>query len=110
VTIPGFEDLMRQAQEFSQRLQQIQEDLSHRTAEGSAGGDMVRATADGRGRILKILIEPTLLQQPDREMIEDLVTAAVNQALSAARQMAQEAMRGLTGGMPIPGLDSLLGG
>jgi len=108
--LPNMEDLLRQAQDFSGRLSQLKEELARRTVEGSAGGGMVKVTADGQGRIRRVQIEPAILNPPDPEMIEDLVCAATNQALQAARQMAAEASRALTGGMSIPGLEGLLGG
>jgi hypothetical protein len=104
------EDLLRQAQDFSARLDQLKEELARRTVEGSAGGGMVKVTADGLRRIRRVQIEPSLLKSPDPEMIEDLVCAATNQALEAAQQMAAEASRALTGGMSIPGLEGLMGG
>lgn len=110
MTIPGIEDLMRQAQEFSHRLAQLKEDLAKRTVEGSAGGGMVRATCDGSGRIVNVAIEPAVLKDGDVEMLQDLVCAAVNQALEAAKQMAAEATRALTGGVAVPGLENLFGG
>jgi nucleoid-associated protein EbfC len=107
MNVPGLEDLMRQAQDFSQRLEKIKEELAHRTVSASAGGGMVKVEADGRGRITKVEIEPQIVEDNDVEMLQDLVCAAVNQALQNARDMAAQATRSLTGGLPIPGLDSL---
>ena len=110
MSIPGFGELIRQAQDFQQRLQQIKSDLAQRTIQSSVGGGMVKVTASGSGRIMKIELEPKLVDQNEIEMLQDLVAAAVNQALDDARHMSTEAIRSATGGLPIPpGLESLLG-
>ena len=72
-------DLMKQAQELQERLSKVQEDAAARTVEGSAGG-MVKATVNGRMELVRLQIEPSLLQGGDVAMLEDLIVAAVNQA------------------------------
>jgi DNA-binding YbaB/EbfC family protein len=109
MSLPGFEELVRQAQDFQQRLQKIKDDLAQRTVETSVGGGMVRVTASGSGRITNIELEPKLVDPKEIEMLQDLMVAAVNQAIEAAHQMSSEAIRALTGGLPIPpGLESFL--
>jgi DNA-binding YbaB/EbfC family protein len=100
----GISDLMKQAQELQARLAKVQEDAAARTVEGTAGGGMVKATVNGRLELVKLQIEPSALQSGDVAMLEDLVTAAVNQALRAAQQQMADAMSQLTGGIKIPGL------
>ncbi len=107
MSIPGMQDMLRQAQAFSEQFTRMREELARRTVEASSGGGMVKARADGRGRILAVEIERQVVDPDEVEMLQDLVTAAVNQALGAAKEMAAEATRSLTGGLPIPGLDAL---
>ncbi|RMG96532.1 MAG: YbaB/EbfC family nucleoid-associated protein [Deltaproteobacteria bacterium] len=95
--------LMQKAQELKAQMEYIQKGLAERTVEGSAGAGMVKVTATGTGRIQKIEIDPQVLSE-DREMIEDLVTAAVNQALDKSRALAQETVGSmLPPGFPMPG-------
>jgi DNA-binding YbaB/EbfC family protein len=98
--------LFRQAQQLQERLASAQEELASRTVEGSAGGGMVTATVNGRLEVLAVRIEPTLLEQPDVEMLQDLVVAAVNAGIRAAQQMMAEEMGKVTGGLGIklPGM------
>ncbi len=108
---PGMEDLMRQAQQMGQRMNELKAELARRTVTGTAGGGMVTATANGAMQILSIEIEPEVIDPAEADMLKDLVVAAVNQALSAAREMAAEETRKVTGGMPMPpGLENLFGG
>ncbi len=96
--------LLQQAKQLQERLTSVQDEIANRTAEGRAGGGMVTAVANGRLEILRVHIEPSLLESPDREMLQDLVVAAVNEALRAARALIAEEMQKATGGLPIPGL------
>ena len=108
---PGMEELMRQAQQMGQRMNELKTELARRTVTGTAGGGMVTVTANGAMQILKVEIEPEVIDREEAEMLTDLIAAAVNQALSAAREMMAEETRKLTGGLPLPpGLDGLLGG
>ena len=88
------------------RLASTQEELAGRTVEGTAGGGMVTAVVNGRLQVVSVRFDPTLLQNPDREMLQDLVVAAVNEGIRAAQQMMGEAMGKLTGGLGIklPGI------
>ena len=98
--------LFRQAQELQEKIANAQQELATRTAEASAGGGMVTAVANGKLEIVSVRIEPTLLEKPDAEMLQDLVVAAVNEALRAARRLIEDEMGKLTGGLGIklPGL------
>jgi len=101
---PGLGNILKQAQELQERLAKVQEEAAGRTAEGSAGGGMVKVIVNGRLEVVRVHIEPSVLQSGDAQMLEDLIVAAVNQGIRAAqRQMADE-MSKLTGGLKIPGL------
>lgn len=110
MTIPGFEDLIKQAQAFTQRLAQLKADLAREVVSASSGGGMVTAEANGRGQLLRVTIEPQVADPHELEMLQDLVVAAVNQALQKAKELAAEKTRQLTGGIPIPGIEELFGG
>ncbi len=99
-----FGDLMRQAQEMRTRLQRLQEELGEKTVEGSAGGGMVVATVNGRQELVSVRIEKEVVSPQDVGMLQDLVRAAVNDALARSREMAAAEMAKLTGGILPPGL------
>lgn len=98
--------LLRQAQQMGGKMEQIKEDLKGRRATGTAGGELVVVEVNGLGEVLRCQIDPSIIS--DRELIEDLVPAAVNQALSKSRELHAEAMKSLTAGFELPGLDSML--
>ncbi|MGD9762531.1 MAG: YbaB/EbfC family nucleoid-associated protein [Candidatus Binatia bacterium] len=102
---PGLGDLFKQAQQLQERLQQVQEEAAQRTVEASAGGGMVKVTVNGRLELLRLQIEPSLLQSGDLEMVQDLLVVAVNQGLRAAQQAMADEMGKLTGGLKIPGME-----
>jgi hypothetical protein len=100
----GMGDIFKQAQRMQQRLLEVQQELKQRVVEGSAGGGMVRVAANGEQQVLSVKIDPQAVSPEDVELLEDMVLAAVNQALEKARQMAQEEMAKVTGGLQLPGL------
>lgn len=100
----GLGDLMKQAQKMQARMAEVQEELSKRTIEATAGGGMVTVVANGKQEIISIKIEPEVVKSGDVEMIEDLVMAGVNEAIRRVQEMAKEEMSKLTGGINIPGL------
>ncbi len=100
----GMGNLLKQAQEMQARLAQIQEGLARRTVEASVGGGMVRVTVNGQLVLSSIKVEPAVVNPQEKEMLEDLILAAVNEGLRRAREMASEEMSKLTGGFKIPGL------
>ncbi len=100
--------LLKQAQEMSGKLQTLNEELKKQKVVGRSGADLVQVEANGLGQILKVTIDPGLIERRDREMLEDLIPAAVNQALAKAKEMHADALRGLTGGMNLPGMDELM--
>jgi DNA-binding YbaB/EbfC family protein len=102
-------DLMRNAGKIREQMEQAAEQLGNVQVEGSAGGGAVKATVNGRMELVSVRIDPKLTTDGDVELLEDLVTGAVNQAMNRAREEAAKAM---TGGMNLnmPGLDSLFPG
>ncbi|HEY1266173.1 MAG TPA: YbaB/EbfC family nucleoid-associated protein [Candidatus Binatia bacterium] len=100
----GMGNLFKQAQEMQAKLARVQEELAHQTVEASSGGGMVRVTVTGQLGLASIKIDPAVVNADEREMLEDLVLAAVNEGLRLAREMAAEEMGKITGGMKIPGL------
>lgn len=103
-------DLMKQAQKMQQEMGKIQEESKKKTVEASAGGGMVVAVANGAMEIVSIKIEKEVVNPDDIEMLQDLVAAAINEALRRAQQMVSEDMGKVTGGMNIPGMGDMLGG
>ncbi|HAS16640.1 MAG: nucleoid-associated protein, YbaB/EbfC family [Nitrospirae bacterium RIFCSPLOW2_12_42_9] len=105
-----FGDILKQAQKMQEQLAKIQEEAGNKTVEASSGGGMVTVTANGRQEILSIKIERDVVNPDDVEMLQDLVVAATNEALSKAKDMMAEEMKGLTGGMGlnIPGLSGMI--
>jgi DNA-binding YbaB/EbfC family protein len=100
--------LLKQAQQMGGRLSQISDELKLKRAEGTAGGGLVTVEVNGLGEVLACRIDPSLVASGDRELIEDLVPAAVNQALSKSKQLHAEAMKSLTEGIDVPGLSGML--
>lgn len=100
----GLKDLIQQAQGLQSKIAAIQEELADKVVTGSSGGDMVKVEANGAQEILSITIEKELLDPEDPEMLQDLIVAAVNDALKKSRELMAQEMSKLTGGLPIPGL------
>jgi DNA-binding YbaB/EbfC family protein len=98
--------LMKQAQKIQAEMARVQEELSRKTVEASAGGGMVTVVANGKQEIMSVKIDPEVMKLGDIEMLQDLVLAAVNEALKKAQQMITEEMGKITGGLNIPGLGS----
>jgi len=96
--------LMRQVEQFQQDMQAAQEELAKMRIEGTAGGGVVKAVASGSGELLELTISPEAVDPNDVEMLQDLILAAVREALETARKTQEEKMGGLTGGLNIPGL------
>jgi len=100
--------IVKQAQEIGGRLQALNEDLKGRRAVGNAGAGMVEVEVNGLGQVLRVSIDPGLIERRDKELLEDLVPAAVNQALAKARDLHAQAMKSVAGGLDMPGLDDVL--
>ena len=97
-------NLLKQAQKFQSQVSQIQAELGEQRVEVSAGGGMVTAVVNGRQELLAVHIDPQVVDPADVEMLEDLVVAAVSEAMTRASEMAADRMRKLTGGLELPGI------
>ena len=96
--------LMKQAQDFQQKMGQVQEELAKKTVTSEVGGGMVKVTVNGKQELLAIQIEKEVINPDDAGMLQDLIAAAVNDAMRKAREMMQTEMGQLTGGIKIPGI------
>lgn len=97
---------MKQAQKMQEQMARVQEELANKTVEATAGGGMVTVTANGKQEILAVKITPEVINPQDSAMLEDLVTAAVNEALRSSRELLQQEMTKITGGLRIPGIST----
>jgi len=97
-------DLMKQAQKMQQDMVKAQEELANKEEEGSAGGGMVTVRVNGKNEILAVKIDPEVVDPDDVEMLEDLIMAAVNEALGKISKTSSDELSKLTGGLNIPGL------
>jgi len=105
--IPNMGNLMKQAQQFQAKMAKLQEELGDKTVEASAGGGMVTVVVNGQQEVLSIKIDPEVIDSDDAEMLQDLILAAVNDGLSKAKNMVNEEMGKLTGGLNIPNIPGL---
>ncbi len=106
---PNMGELLKQAQKIQEQMQKVQEQLGNLRAEGSAGGGMVTVVANGKNEILEVHIDREVVDPDDVEMLEDLIAAAVNQALQNVQEMVNQEMGKVAGGLlpaglKIPGL------
>ena len=99
----GLVEIMKQAQKMKAEVERIQAEVGARTVEGSAGGGMVTVVANGRGELLSVRIDPEASRE-DREMLQDLMLAASNDALRKARELLAQEMGRVAGGLGLPGL------
>jgi nucleoid-associated protein EbfC len=97
-------NLQRMAQQMQQEMQRIQTELETLEVDGSAGGGVVRATVTGKQELVSVTIDPSAVDPADVDMLQDLVVAAVNDALRASRQVAESKMAAVTGGLKLPGM------
>lgn len=99
--------IMQQAQQMQSKMAEIQQQLASKKIVGTAGGGMVNVTVNGKGDVLSISIEETLLSKDEQEMLQDLIVAATNDGLRKAKELGKQEMQQLTGGMNIPGLSNI---
>ncbi|ANA41480.1 YbaB/EbfC family nucleoid-associated protein [Geobacter anodireducens] len=100
----GLAGIMKQAQMMQQKMAKLQEEAANRTAEATAGGGAVTAVVSGKNQIISLVIKPEAVDPEDVEMLQDLVMAAVNEALKKVQSQFAEEMSKVTGGLSIPGL------
>ena len=98
----NFSNMMKQAQQLQKKMAEAQEKLNEIEVTGSSGGDLVRVTATAKGVFKSVYIDETLLKKDEKEILEDLIIAAINDAKTKGEQAAQEEMKNLTGGLPLP--------
>lgn len=106
--MPNMGNIMKQAQQFQSKMAKLQEELGERTVEATAGGGMVTVTASGKQEIVAIRIEREVVDPEDVEMLQDLIQAAVNDALNRAKEMVNEEMGKLTSGLNLPNIPGLM--
>ncbi len=97
-------NLLKQAQQLQARLNRVQEELESETVEASSGGGVVKVVCTGKQRVESVTIDPSAVDPDDVEMLQDLVLAALNEALDKSQALAAERMSAVTGGMNIPGM------
>jgi DNA-binding YbaB/EbfC family protein len=100
----GMGDMLKQASQMKEKMAEMQEALAKQQVEASTGGGMVKITANGNNEILHIHIDEELINMKDRAILEDLVAGAINEVHRKVKDLAQEEMTKLTGGIKIPGL------
>ena len=100
----GMANLQRMAQQMQENMLRVQEELGALIVEGSAGGGVVKAQVTGKQELVSVTIDPSAVDPADVEMLQDLVVAAVNDAIRASRVVEQEKMAAVTGGLRLPGM------
>jgi DNA-binding YbaB/EbfC family protein len=101
--------LLKQAKQMQSRMSELQEKLAQLRVEGASGGGLVQVEVNGQQKVIAVRVDEKLLNADDREMLEDLLVAACNQALDKAKEAAATQMSELTGGMDMPQLDEIMG-
>ncbi len=100
----GMGNLQRMAQQMQQEMLRVQRELESATVDGTSGGGVVKAVVTGKQELVSLSIDPSAVDPGDVEMLQDLVVAAVNEALRAARDLAESKMAAVTGGLRLPGM------
>ncbi len=100
-------NLLKQAQLLQTKMAKLQEELEEKKVEASSGGGMVTVVVNGRQELLSINIEPEVINPDDQEMLQDLILAAINDGMAKARNMVNEEMGKLTGGLNLPSIPGL---
>ncbi len=102
--VKGLGNILKQAQEMHGKISQLQEEMANKTVEASAGGGMVNIVMNGKQQVLSIRVDPEVVNREDIEMLQDLIVAAVNEAIRKSQEMMTEEMKKITGGLNIPGI------
>ncbi len=100
----GLGNILKQAQQMHAKISQLQEEMAQKTVETGSGGGMVNIVMNGKQEILSLRIDPEVVNREDVEMLQDLIAAAVNEAIRKSQEMMTEEMKKITGGLSIPGL------
>jgi DNA-binding YbaB/EbfC family protein len=100
----GMANLQRMAQQMQQEMLRIQGELETMSVDGSAGGGVVKAVVTGKQEVVSVTIDPAAVDPADVDMLQDLIVAAINDALRSSRQVAEEKMAAVTGGLRLPGM------
>jgi DNA-binding YbaB/EbfC family protein len=103
----NMQKMLKQVQKVQEDMARMQESLAQERVEATAGGGVVRAVANGHGDLLEVKIDPAAVDPNDVSLLEDLVLAAVSEALRKAKDMAAERMKAVTGGLQLPGMPGL---
>ena len=106
--LSNFGNLLKQAQQFGGQMEKLTEEMKTRRATGTAGGGMVEIEINGLLEVLRCKIDPQLVAQGDRELLEDLLVAAMNQAVTKGKQLHADALKEITGGLQLPGMREAL--
>jgi DNA-binding YbaB/EbfC family protein len=101
----GMQGMLKQVQKMQAEMQRVQSELANMTVSQEAGGGMIKATANGNKELVSVEIDPQVINAAEKEILEDLVVAAVNKALQAAAKLAEDEMAKVTKGMIPPGLN-----
>jgi len=101
--IMNFGSMLKQASQLNGKLQGLSDELKKKTVTGSAGAGLVEVEVNGLGQVLRLKLDPQLMERKDVEMLEDLIPAAVNQAIEKSKSLHAEALQGLTGGFNFGG-------
>jgi DNA-binding YbaB/EbfC family protein len=100
----GFGNILKQAQQMHAKISQLQEEMAGKTVEASSGGGMVNIVMNGKQEALSLRIDPEVINREDIDLLQDLIIAAVNEAIRKSQEMMTEEMKKITGGLNIPGL------
>lgn len=100
----GLGNILKQAQQIHARISQLQEEMANKTVEATSGGGMVTLVMNGKQEVLSLRIDPEVVNRDDIEMLQDLIVAAVNEAIRKSQEMMTEEMKKVTGGLSIPGI------
>lgn len=100
----GLGNLLKQAQQIHAKITQLQEEMAGKTVEASSGGGMVSIVMNGKQEVISVRIDPEVVSREDIEMLQDLIAAAVNEAVRKSQEMMAEEMKKITGGLTIPGI------
>jgi len=100
----GLGNILKQAQQMHSKITQLQEEMAAKRVEASSGGGMVNVVMNGKQEVLSVRIDPEVINKEDIEMLQDLLAAAMNEAIRKSQEMMAEEMKKITGGLSIPGL------